>query len=64
MANLTLVSQDQYAILDGVKRLHHHLDMLGLGYGYARAIPHLARIPVLGRLYEKSGLLNALGTTE
>lgn len=56
MANLALCELKDLGLQDGLKRIHKNADMLGLGYGYARAIPLLREIPMLGKLYDNSNL--------
>ena len=66
MANMTLVSLDKYGIkdaLEGGRALRQNWDMLGAGYAYAKAIPLLRKVPILGKLYDNSGLIKALEKT-
>ncbi len=60
MSNLNLVSLKEHSLWDGVLSLPQHLDMLGAGFGYAEMFPYLEKIPVIGRLYAKTGIMNAL----
>ena len=60
MSNITLVSLKEHSLIDGLRTAHRHLDMLGIGLAYAEAIPYLEKMPILGKLYSKSGITEAL----
>ena len=61
MANYALVSSKEHSLKDGLKELKRHADTLGFGFAYAEAIPYIEKVPIVGRLYSKTGILQKLG---